>query len=382
MPHSSPLVAQFLVLLGALAWGLAPDALAPGGTRRVRQVLRRDELNKADYERMERGYYEHLLDSGRQLGAPAGPAPGRAMENHVVAIPFDAGPLSLTVDDLREYVLKPNLSVFCKGVSWSTNELGMRDRSYATAKPANCVRLALVGDSIGAGWGIEDGRGFEPTLELTLDGRSRAAGGPGVEILNFAVPGYAPGQRWENFTRVGWSLEPDLVIYEATLADPGWDERRLRGLLPRGIGWDSPLYRDALARAGARRGLGMEAYKEVLRPSRWEILAGVYRTIAGDCRDRGVPSVWVLIPRVGKAADPAERDRLMALASRSGFSAVVDLSDTFDGIDPQALAIDPADYHPNAEGHARLASRLDAALTARPELRRLWGGTKGEADPR
>jgi hypothetical protein len=369
MAHSSPLLAQFLLVVATLAWGLLPDAVAP----RWREALRRDRMNDADYERMERGYYEHLLDAGRQLGAPAGPAPGRALENHVVAIPFDAGPLTLTVDDLREYVLKPGLSVIRKGVSWSTNDLGMHDGPYATSKPAHCLRIALVGDSIGAGWGVDDGRGFEPVLERTLDGRSRAAGGPSVEVLNFAVPGYAPGQRWENFGRVGWSMGIDLVVYEATLADPGWDERRLRGLLPKGIGWDSPMYRDALARTRARPGRGMDDYKEDLRPARWDLLAGVYRTIADDCRGRGVPSVWVLIPRVGKATD---------LARRSGVSAVVGLSDAFDGLDPEALAIDPSDYHPNAEGHARLASRLDAALTARPEVRRLWNGPGAGADPR
>ncbi|MBA3302475.1 MAG: SGNH/GDSL hydrolase family protein, partial [Acidimicrobiia bacterium] len=244
------------------------------------------------------------------------------------------------------------------------------------------VRIALVGDSIGAGWGVDDGRGFEPALERALDGRSRADGGPAVEVLNFAVPGYAPGQRWDHFTRVGWDLSPDLLIYEATLADPGWDERRLRGLLPQGIGWDSPLYRDALARAHARPGGDFASYKRALSRSRWDILAGVYRAIGDGCRARGVPIVWVLIPRVGKATDPVDRDRLMALARRSGFSAVANLSDAFEGREPTSLAIDPADYHPNAEGHALLARRLDAALTARPEVRRLLAGPNAGADPR
>jgi lysophospholipase L1-like esterase len=372
-----------LLVLVALAWGLMPETALPGPVLRVRETLRCDQMNEADYERMERGYYEHLLDAGRQLGAPAGPAPGRALQHTVAIVPFDAGPLTITVDDLREYVLKPNLSVVRgRGVTWSTNSLGMRDRSYSKAKSPHTFRIALVGDSIGSGWGVNDDEGFEPVLERTLDARSRAAGGPVVEILNFAVPGYAPGQRWENFCRSGWELETDLVLYEATLADPGWDERRLRGLLPRGIGWDAPMYREALVRAGARAGGDMEAYKEALRRSRWDILAGVYRTIATECQARGVPSVWILIPRVGKATDPIARDRLMALAQRSGFSAVVDLSDAFDGIPAEDLAIDPSDYHPNASGHTRLAQKLDDVLTARPEVRQLWAGSAAGAYPR
>ena len=224
----------------------------------------------------------------------------------------------------------------------------MRDREYATAKPPRTFRIALVGDSIGAGWGVERRTGVRADRWSAGSTRGRGRpGGPAVEVLNFAVPGHGPGQRWDHFARVGWAMGPDLVIFEATLADAGWDERRLRGLLPRGVGWDAPVYRDVLAASGARPGgdmasLQADAPPLPLAPS----LAGVYRAAAADCRARGVPCVWVLIPRVGKAADPAERRRLVALARRAGFSAVVDLSDAYDGIDPAALAIGPTTSTP------------------------------------
>jgi hypothetical protein len=340
---------------------------------RIRETLRCDLPNKADYERMERGYYEQILDAGRQLDAMAGAPrePGRRGWTHLEAPPFEAGPLALVVNDIREFVLKPNLSIVHDGETWSTNALGMRDRPYKKAKPPGTFRIAFVGDSIGAGWGVSDGEGFEPILEGILDQRSKDTGGPAVEILNFAVPGHGPGQRWDHFHRVGWITEPDLVLYEATLADTGWDERRLRGLLPRGTGWDSPLYRDALRLSHARPGGTMEDYKRALRPFRREILAGVYRTVVAECRERGVPVIWVLVPRVGKPADPSERQHLIAVARESGFDATIDLSEAYEGLDPASLAISPDDYHPNQEGHARLASRLDDALQTRPELNRL-----------
>ena len=203
--------------------------------------------------------------------------------------------------DLREFVLKPNAVARHRGARWTTNAQGMRDLPYEAAKPPHTFRVALVGDSIAAGWGVDDGQGFEPTLERLLNERSRAAGGPAVEILNFAAPGYGPGARWDHFARLGWPMSPDLVIFETTQADVGWDERRLRGLLPRGIGWDSPPYRAILAAARVRPGGTFEAYKQALRPFRWEFLAAVYRAAVADCRSRGVPCVWVLVPRVGKA---------------------------------------------------------------------------------
>jgi hypothetical protein len=75
---------------------------------------------------------------------------------------------------------------------------------------------------------------------------------------------------------------------------------------------------------------------------------------------------------VGKLAEPAERAWLVAQARAAGFTGVVDLSDAYDGLDPDDLAVRPDDYHPNADGHARLARRLDESLSGRPELCRLW----------
>jgi lysophospholipase L1-like esterase len=372
MVRCSSQTVQFVATAAILAWGLAPGRLASGMPGRLRETLRNDQLSQADYEKMERGYYEQLLDVGRKLGAPASDELGSADRGRskAKAVPFEGGPLALGVDDLREFVLKPNLSVDHAGAKWTTNAQGMRDRAYESSKPPNTFRIAFVGDSIGAGWGIGDGQAFESVLERQLDGQSKAAGGPSVEILNFAVPGHGPGQRWEHFRRVGWATEPDLVLFESTQADSGWDERRLRGLLPRGIGWDSPMYRDVLKRARARPGGTAETYKPVLRPFREEFAAGVFRTAAADCRARGVPIVLVMVPRVGKTADPDEVQRLIAIAREAGFSAVVDLSDTYDGIEPSTLAVGPNDYHPNVKGHAMLAQRLNAALQRQPNLLR------------
>ena len=365
-----------------LAWGVAPPGLAPGWTGRVLETLKADHRNASDTERMERGYYESLAQAGRRLDrvAPAKPDPS----------PTDFGPLTSTVADVREYVLKPNASTRHRGATWTTNPRGLRDRAYPLDKPEGTYRIALAGDSIGAGWGVDDGRGFEPTWEQILnrrsvasrmadgrmiDGRSeKPTGSPidhppighafvdNVEVWNFAVPGLAPGQRWEHFAREGWASDPDLVVFQGTPADFGWDDRKLRSLLPKGIGWDVASYKEGLAIAHARPGGDEESYKVTLRPHREAILAGVYRTVASDCRSRGIPSVWLLLPRVGKPTPAADRARLVGLARGAGFSRVVDLSDAFDGLGPSGLAIGPGDFHPNATGHARLAHRLDDAL--------------------
>jgi hypothetical protein len=345
MPSLHP--SQAILTAALLAWGLAPASLAPGWSGRVREAMQADRRNTGDLERMERGYYEILTSSGPRLGQV------------VVAkseTPTDFGPLTLPVADVREYVLKPNLATRHRGATWTTNPRGMRDRDYPTNKPEGTYRIALAGDSIGAGWGVDDGQGFEPIWERSLNASST------VEIWNHAVPGLAPGQRWEHFTREGWASNPDLVVFQGTPADFGWDDRKLRSLLPKGIGWDVAAYQAGLAVAHSRPGGDEESYKKTLRPHREAILAGVYRTVARDCRSKGASSAWLLLPRVGKPTPMADRIRLVALAKGAGFTHVVDLSGAFDGLDPAALAIGPDDFHPNAAGHERLARLLDEAL--------------------
>lgn len=364
-----------LGLVALLVWGILPGDLASGTPLRIREVLRNDLPSRADLEQMERGYYEQLADSSHQIRDLSG---SHALDSQKSGGTPDAATgenerLTHRVADVREFVLKPNIVRDPeRHIPWSTNPYGMRDQNYDVNKPANTYRIALAGDSIATGWGVDDHEGFEPRLEKVFDERSRAAGGPSVQFLNFAVPGHGPGQRWTHFSQSAWAFSPDLVIYEATPADIGWDERRLRGNLTRGIGFDAPVYRAVLESAGIRPGLSPEVYRGALKPLRWDLLANVYRVAARECQSHGVPCLWVLIPRVGKPIDPSDRRRLLALARESGFAAVIDASDVYDGADPHTLAVSPTDFHPNAQGHARIAQALGQALVNRPELSLLW----------
>lgn len=349
-----------LVLAGSLlAAGLVPLGGAPA---LIVGRLRDDGRNRADMDRMDRGYYESLLATGPRLEARVDTPPPP---------PFKDGPLAVGVPDYRECVLRPNLAYPYQYGTWTNNSLGLHDREYAPQKPPGTFRVVMLGDSIGVGWGLDDGRGFEPTLEGSLDGRSRARGGPAVEILNLSVPGYAPGQRVEHLERLGWSLEPDLILYEATAADLAWDERRLRGLLPQGIGADVPMLRPVLDRAGLKAGADPQEVAARLKPYRRDLVRSVYDHLGAEARGHGVPVVWVLIPRVGRRIEPAERDDLVRMARDAGFAAVIDLSDAFDGVPAESLAVAPSDYHPNEAGHRRIAERLEAALFTHPAAVRL-----------
>jgi GDSL-like Lipase/Acylhydrolase family len=370
-----------LATIAMLVSGLAPDNPSGVGPARARASLKSNLFNRSDLERIEQGYYEQLLAAGRRLDDLADvPALRLRRRDASWSVPLDDSPLVMRVDDLREVVLKRDDAVERSGVQWHTNAQGMRDADYTIEKSVGTFRIALVGDSIGAGWGVNVTDRFESILETLWDSRARRAGTGRVEVINCAVPGHSPGQRWQHFSQVGWPMNPDLVIYEATAADVGWDERRLRYLLARGLGWDSPLYRPALLRAQVAPLLSPDDYKRALRPLHWEILAGVYRAMVDDCRSRGVPLVWVLVPRVGRASDAALHAALAQIASDAGFSYIFDATDAYDGAQASELAIGPNDFHPNIHGHALLATRLDSAFAELPELVRLSSPCSAQAD--
>jgi hypothetical protein len=379
MDRDSRTTRQMLVVVLILLCGIVPERLAGLRASSLRDSLKSNLFNRADLERMERGYYEDLLDRGRRLDdlAEVPTLRARWRSGSTWSIPVDQSPLVVRVPDLREVVLTKNDRTTRFGLEWRTNAQGMRDREYSLKKPPGTFRVALVGDSIGAGWGVNAEDRFESILEESWDGRARAGTGGKVEILNCAVPGHAPGQRWYHFELIGWPMEPDLVIYEATAADIGWDERRLRFLLARGLGWDCPIYRAALENAGVQPFGSPDQYKRSLQPRHWEILSGAYRFMAADCRARGVPIFWVLVPRIGRRGDAEGKPALIATARSAGFSGIIDLTDAFDNLDPAHLTVDRDDFHPNALGHRRLAERLDDALKTMPEVARIWNKVTG-----
>ncbi|MDX2035193.1 MAG: SGNH/GDSL hydrolase family protein [Isosphaeraceae bacterium] len=333
------------VLLAA-SLGL-PARLLEGRAGRVLGAMMHHGPNDRDLARIERGYYEGLGNAMRRFDRTERASSG-----------FDAGELAVSTNDAREFVLRPNLETMHKGVRWATNSEGMRDRERSIAKPPGTYRIVLVGDSIAAGWGVDLEQGFARGLERILDRPERR-----VEVLDLAVPGHAPGQRWEHFLRVGRRFEADLVIFEGSAADLEWDRRRMRAFVGRGLGFDSPVYSELLRAAGIERGDSVETANRKLEPIRRNILPRVYRTIAESCRTEGIPVVWLLVPRVGKRVDPEARAGMVECARAAGFEHRIDLSSIFDGLDPARLSIGSDDFHPNAEGHSMIARELARALT-------------------
>lgn len=359
----------------ALVFAMIPEPFLPAEAIRLRETLKRNGQNRADYESNERGYYEALLETNRSMGGVGQvaqePSP-QAIQQHNADI--KSRPIQ-DVNDIREFVLMPSVSTFAYSTQWETNRLGLRDKEYPKTKSENTLRIALLGDSITCGWGVLREERFEDLWEESLK-NSLKASGQDVEIWNFAIPGYSPGQRWKHFEILAKDLEFDLVVYQATTSDPGWDSRRMSHFLTKGIGADDPLYADTLKAAGFVASASRTENRDALLPWSWTIVQGVYRRIVQGCHERGIPVAFVLIPKVGANLTRTEIRALLSKAQTAGFDFVTDITSAYQGLDSGKLEVAPGDYHPNPFGHKILFQAWQtelakwSALQARMKTRR------------
>lgn len=359
-------VVFILILIGFASF---PEPFLPAQVVRLREVLKRTGLNQADYESNERGYYEALLDTSRSLGGMDG---GAMVEYPKTPPPNLHGesperPI-LGVDDLREYVLKPSVDQYAYDTIWQTNALGLRDIEYDGSRQANQLRIAVLGDSITCGWGVKRQERFEDIWEESLKSTLNADSKKSVQVWNFAVPGHSPGQRWKQFETAGEGIKFDLVVYEATTSDPGWDARRMAHFMSRRVGLDDPLYSGFIEASNFRPTTSPKANAEMLKPWCWTIVQNVYERIVNGCHEKGVPVAYVLIPRVGSNLSRPEILALLARAQSAGFDYIVDLSGVYDDLEPDQIALKPGDYHPNERGHSILAKHWTEQLGKWPEL--------------
>jgi len=132
--------------------------------------------------------------------------------DHVVN---DSGSLNLKAiinSDPRDeiiYDLKPNLDVVFQRARVRTNSCGMRDEEISLVKPANEVRIALLGDSFTFGWGVEQNESFGHKLEEILNSRSKYKH---FKVLNFGIPGYSTFQETALFKEKALDFSPDAVL--------------------------------------------------------------------------------------------------------------------------------------------------------------------------
>lgn len=95
------------------------------------------------------------------------------------------------------------------------NKAGMRWRLYSEKKPADTIRIAVIGDSVAFGFGLAPEESFPVMLENMLQQGSNKR----IEVINFSVTGYGIEAYNEVYVTKARNYQPDIVLMTYILND-------------------------------------------------------------------------------------------------------------------------------------------------------------------
>ena len=274
----------------------------------------------------------------------------------------------------RGYALRPGHD--------GVNTQGIRHAELATPKPERSRRLLVLGDSVA--WPDD---GFVAMVRREL----AAAGGPPVEVINAAVPGYTTHQERIHCEMLFAAVAPDVVVLQYCcndnhrflhhLVDGHWlitTEAR-RALLPEG---DDPwtrfcrwsyvaveLRQRLFALGGDRSGAfpwrSDPSFAAAWRDDGWTIVDDEIGVLHRQLHAAAVPFVLLAVPYEPQLRDASlhrDRDHTLLpqrrLAARCAALGIpfVDLQPAFERHRDEALHTDG--IHLTARGHELVATEL------------------------
>jgi len=321
--------------------------------------LRSAKLSRLDAARLERSYYDALLDV-RQFNSQLWEVFSKRPNNWLAV---DFGGLKRFTGGFEQYELIPSYVSSSKYGAITTNRFGLRDRDYAHVRPADTLRVAVLGASSVMGWGVGDDATFEALLEQRMAAEPLATGFRQVELLNFGVPGYYPPQQLANFERAA-ALQANAIFYIATGREQWRSAVYLAEVVRKRIPIPYPELQAIVDEAGVQAGMSEDEALKRLQPLGARILGEVYRRLGESSRARGMTPVWIFLPQLLDGAWQAETPQAQALAEAAGFTAI-NLSEVFRGQAIEQLRVEEWDDHPNATAHRLLAQRLYTELAQR-----------------
>ena len=253
-----------------------------------------------------------------------------------------------------------------------SNSLGYRDREHTPDKPAGTYRIAVLGDSIAAGYRVER---TEDAFPARLEKLLRGSGLP-VEVLNFGVTGYNTAQEVETLRARAFRFAPDLVILAYCHNDRRPPDPRILELLREARGnrnivpplsqADHLLLRSALYRF-VRYGVlqAKDRQKEAAAEEQGEdTVARALHELAQLSREKKFTALLAVFPYLPQPYDrqhSRQHEWLAGIARKEGLRHL-DLRPAFRDCGPPLENLRFDRYHPTAAGHACAAAAMAAAV--------------------
>lgn len=137
-------------------------------------------------------------------------------------------PIFYQADYYRGFALRPDTEGYYQREGGSyvhINSDGLRDREHAKAKPADTIRIAVLGDSFVEAMHVPVEQTFWSQMEKKLQ-ECNAFPGKKVEVINFGVSGYGTAQELMTLRQRVWDYSPDVVVLAFTTYNDVYDNSR------------------------------------------------------------------------------------------------------------------------------------------------------------
>jgi hypothetical protein len=137
-------------------------------------------------------------------------------------------PIFYTTDYYRGFALRPGIEGHYQreGASYvRINSDGQRDREHSKTKPADTVRIAVLGDSFAEAMHVPMEQTFWSLMERKLE-ECNAFSGKHVEVMNFGVSGYGTAHELMTLRQKVWDYSPDIVMLTFTTYNDVYDNSR------------------------------------------------------------------------------------------------------------------------------------------------------------
>lgn len=128
--------------------------------------------------------------------------------------PPEPTPNFFRLDENLGWSLEPNVSGWWRleGNTYvEINSEGLRDREHPKEKPADTIRIAILGDSFAEAMQVEADEAFWGVMERKLESCPSLKGRK-VEAINFGVTNYGTAQQLLVLRQKVWDYDPDLVL--------------------------------------------------------------------------------------------------------------------------------------------------------------------------
>lgn len=107
----------------------------------------------------------------------------------------------------------------------SINSRGLRDREHTDEKPADTIRIAIIGDSYSEAMQVPVEDAFWAVMARQLESCA-AFEGKRIEPINFGVSGYGTAQQLITLRDQVWRYSPDIVLLAVTTSNDVTDNSR------------------------------------------------------------------------------------------------------------------------------------------------------------